>query len=409
MWKTGTGEFSFCEKPELENSFFFIRESFIVENQHPRIFFFFYPRILVLWKTRIGEFFFLCYPRILVLWKTGTGEFSFCEKPESENFFFPRILLLWKTRIQEFFFFLSENSRFVENQNWRIFFFFYPRILVLWKTRIGEFFFFFIREFSFCGKREPQNSRFVKNQNWRIFFYFFYFFYPRILVLWKTGTGEFLFCEKPELENFFFLSERSPIVENQNPRIFFYLFFFLTENSRFVENRNWRFFFFFNPRILVLWKTRIGEFFFFIREFSFYGKWERENSRFVENQNRRIFFFLSENSRFVENGNWRIVVLWKTGIGKFFFIIFFFIREFSFCGNGEFSFGGKQELENSHFVENQNGRVFFFLFLSETSRFVENGNRRILVLWKTRIGEFFFFLSENSRFVENGNWRILVL
>ena len=137
------------------------------------------------------------------------------------------------------------------------------RILVLWKTRIGEFFFFFffIREFSFCGKREPENSRFVKNQNWRIFYFFFvsenspivenqnrriffifffirefsfcgkpeleiffFFFNPRILVLSKTGTGEFSFCEKPELENFFFffLSENSPIVENQNPRIFFF-------------------------------------------------------------------------------------------------------------------------------------------------------------------------------------------
>ena len=58
-------------------------------------------RILVLWKTRIGEFSFFGKSesdksrlaeietwRILVLWKTGTGDFSFCEKPESENFFF---------------------------------------------------------------------------------------------------------------------------------------------------------------------------------------------------------------------------------------------------------------------------------------------------------------------------------
>ena len=189
--------------------------------------------------------------------KTGTGEFSFCEKPDSENFFF----------------FLTQNSRFMENGNWRI--------LVLWKTRIGEFF-----------------------------------------------------------------------------------FFFLTQNSRFVENGNWR--------ILVLWKTRIGEFFFFfIREFSFRGngefsfcgKRELENSRFVKNQNRRnffsFFFFLTQNSRFVENGNWRILVLWKTRIGEFFF---FFNPEFSFCGNGEFSFRGKWELENSRFVKNQNRRIFFFLF-----------------------------------------------
>ena len=106
--------------------------------------------------------------------------------------------------------------------------------------------------------------------------------------MWKTGTGEFSFCEKPESENFFFL---------------------LSENSRFVENGNWR--------ILVLWKIRIGEFFFFLfipefssrrnGEFSFCGKRELENSRFAENQNRRIFFFsfffLTRNSRFVENGN----------------------------------------------------------------------------------------------------------
>ena len=169
-------------------------------------------------------------------------EFLFCGKRERENsrfvknqnwrifFFYPRILLLWKTRIQEFFFifFLSETSRFVENQNWRIF-----------------FFFFFIREFSYCGKRERENSRFVKNPNWRLFF-----FYPRILVLWKTRIGEF----------------------------FFFCFFY--------------------PRGLVLWKTRIGEFFFFfIGEFSFCGKREREKPELE--------------------------------------IFFFFIREFSHCGKPE--------------------------------------------------------------------------
>ena len=94
--------------------------------------------------------------------------------------------------------------------------------------------------------------------------------------MWKTGNREFSFCEKPELENFFFLSENSRIVENQNRTIFF---FFLSENPRIVENQNWRIFFFY-PRILVLWKTRIGE-----------------------------FFFFSENSRVVENGNWRILVV----------------------------------------------------------------------------------------------------
>ena len=198
-----------------------------------------------------------------------------------------RILVLWKTSIGEFFFFLSENSRFLENGNWRI--------LVLWKSRIGEFF-FFIREFPFCG------------------------------------NGEFSFCGKRELEN-------SRFVKNQNRRIFFSPF--LTQNSRFMENGNWR--------ILVLWKTRIGEFFFFLNpEFSFCRKRELENSRFVENQNRRIFFFLNQ--------------------------------EISFCG--------KRELENSRFVENQNRRIFFFFYLSENSRFVE---------------------TENSGFVETGNWRILVL
>ena len=212
------------------------------------------------------------------------------------------------------FFFIREFSYCgkPESKNFFLFFFFYPRILVFWKTGIGDFFFFLIREFSFCGKRERENSRFVKNQNWRIFFF----------------IREFFYCGKPEPENFFF---------------------FIREFS-------------------FLWKTRIGEifsfFFFFIREFSFCGKRELENPCFLKNQIWRIFFFFfsensgfveTEHSRFVENGNWRILVLWKTGIGKIFFIIFFFIREFSFCGNGEFSFGGKQELENSHFVENQNG------------------------------------------------------
>ena len=195
--------------------------------------------------------------------------------------------------------------------------------------------------------------------------------------MWKTGTGEFSFCEKPESE----------------------IFFFLTQNSRFMENRNWRilvwwktrigeFFFFFYPRILVLWKTGTGE-------FSFGGKPESEN-----------FFFYP---RILVLWKRRILVLWKTGTGEFSFCekpesenIFF-----PFFFNPEFSFYGKRELENSHFVKNQNRRIFFF-FLTQNSRSMENGNWRILVWWKTRIGEF-FFLSENSRSVENGNWRILVL
>ena len=44
-----------------------------------------------------------------------------------------------------------------------------------------------------------------------------------------------------------------------------------------------------NPRILVLWKTRIPEFSFCGKpEFSFFGKRESENSRIVENENARI-------------------------------------------------------------------------------------------------------------------------
>ena len=201
----------------------------------------------------------------------------------------------------------------------------------------------------------------MENQNRRIFF----FCYRRILVLWKAGVENSRFVENQNRRNFF-LSENSR--------------FFLSENCRFSENGNWR--------IPVWWKTRIGEFFFL-----------SENSLFLENQNRRIFFFVfflsensrfveTENSRFVENGNWRILVLrktrigeffsfffffkprilvlWKTGTGEFSFCgkpeseNFFFSREFSFFGNGKFSFCGKRKLENSRFVKNQNGRTFFF-------------------------------------------------
>ena len=85
-----------------------------------------------------------------------------------------------------------------------------------------------------------------------------------------------------------------------------------TEKSRFVEKGTGEFSF--------CEKPESENFFFFIPEFSFYGKRELENSRFVENQNRKkkIFFF-------------------------------FFIREFSFCGNGEFSFCEKPESENFFF------------------------------------------------------------
>ena len=293
----------------------------------------------------------------------------------------------------------------------------------------------------------------MENQNPRIFFFFSN---ARILVLWKTGTGEFSFCEKPELENFvFFLSENSPIVENQNPRIFF--LFFLSENSRFVEKQNWRiFFFFFYPRILLLWKTRIQEifffyarilvllktrigefffyprilllwktrirefFFFFIREFSFFGKRELVNSRFEKNQNWRIFFFfirefsycgkleseyffvfLSENSRVVENGNGRILVLWKTRIGEFFFFFYPRILVLWKTGTGEFSFSEKRELEKKNFFSENSGFVE-----TEHPRFVENGNWRILVLWKTGIGNKNFFF--HPRILVLWKWRIFV-
>ena len=162
-------------------------------------------RILVLWKTRIGEFFFFFNPRILVFWRiffffileSKIREFSFCGKPELENFSF----------------FLSENSRIVENQNRRIFFFREFSCLENgWKTlcekpELENFFFL------------SQNSRIVENHNRRIFIFFF------------------------------FLSENSRFVENQNWRIFF--LFFLSERSRIVENQNRRIFFFYR-RILVL-------------------------------------------------------------------------------------------------------------------------------------------------------------
>ena len=92
--------------------------------------------------------------------------------------------------------------------------------------------------------------------------------------------------------------------------------------------------------ILVLWKTRIGE-------FSFSGKRDSKNSRFVENENseicgKREFSFYaereSENSRFVENQNWTIFFFWKIRI-----------REFSFCG--------KRDSENSRFMENKNPEI----------------------------------------------------
>ena len=170
-----------------------------------------------------------------------------------------------------------------------------------------------------------------------------------------------------------------------------------SENSRFVENEN--------LRILVLWKTRI-------REFSFCGK--RESP----------FFFYP-----------RIPVLWKTRIGEFFFYPRIFVLwktgtgEFSFCGKPEsenffsffireFSFCGKRELENSRLVENQN-RTILVLWKTRHREFSFCGKRefqnlwktRILVLWKTRIREFWFCGKrelEKSRFVENENPTFLV-
>ena len=278
-------------------------------------------RILVLRKTRIGEFFFFFFyqriltlwkRRILVLWKTGTKEFSFCGKPESENFVF-------------FFFFIREfsfcgngessfcrnrkleNSRFVKNQNWRIcFFYFLSENSRFVETENSRFVENGAGEISFCGKPESE------------IFFFFFIFYPRILVFWKTGTEEFTFCGQPESENF----------------CFFLVFFFSSENSRFME-------------------TGTGE-------FSFCGKPESENSLFSENQNPRILVF------------------WKTRL-----------REFWFCGKREFRNLWKTRV--LVLCEMRIGEISLCRKReSEISCFLENANPRIRVLWKTRIREFPF-------------------
>ena len=77
----------------------------------------------------------------------------------------------------------------------------------------------------------------------------------------------------------------------------------------------------------------------------------------------------------MENEKPRILVLLKARI-----------REFSFCGKREFCFCGKRESAKMAIGE------FSFCGKSESenSRFVENENPRILVLWKTRIREFSF-------------------
>ena len=180
------------------------------------------PRILVLWKTRIGDFFFLenQNPRILVLWKTRLREFSFYGKQESGD--------LWKKKggVRRCAALCREGDRrcaalcgvkektkkkggtgavrtvrkkkkkglrrCAEGDR---------RCAALCGKKKK-----FTLEFSFCGKRESGNSLFLESET------------PRILVLWKTRIRKF--------------------VEN--------------ENSRFVENEN--------PRILVLWKTRIRRF-----------------------------------------------------------------------------------------------------------------------------------------------------
>ena len=150
----------------------------------------------------------------------------------------------------------------MENEN--------PGILFFWKARL--------QEFSFCGKREFGNL-------WK----------TRILVLCRTRIREFSFCGKPELENFLFL-------ENQN------------------------------PRIPVLWKTRL-------REFSFYGKeesgdlWKKKKEgsgavRRCAEGDRRLAALCGKKKIQV-----RILVLWKTRIG-------------------EFSFSGKRDSKNSRFVKN---------------------------------------------------------
>ena len=120
-------------------------------------FFFFYPSILVLWKRSKSEFFFFFFdPSILVLWKTKIGAtmaFFF--------FFYPSILVLWKKKNSPSPLFVCTLCTLVMQCH---FFFFMPSILAEWKTKIGVsfFFFFFLSEY----------SRFVENQN-RSFFFFF--------------------------------------------------------------------------------------------------------------------------------------------------------------------------------------------------------------------------------------------
>ena len=199
-------------------------------------------------------------------------EFSFCGKRESGNSLFlesetPRILVLWKTSIRKLV--ENENSRFMQNEN--------PRILVLWKTRIEEFFF-------------------LENQN------------LRILVLWKTRLREFSFYGKQESGDLWEKKKRGLALCDAVRK--------KKRGGRFRRcaalcgggpalcgavrgKKN------IQVRILILWKTRIGE-------FSFSGKRDSKNSRFVENENseicrKREFSFYaereSENSRFVENQN----------------------------------------------------------------------------------------------------------
>ena len=230
-------------------------------------------------------------------------EFSFCGKRESGNSLFlesetPRILVLWKTRIRKFV--KNENSRFMQNEN--------PRILVLWKTRIGEF--------SFFGKSESENSRFVENET------------PRILVLWKTRIRRFVekkkkrgpaLCDavrgKKKTKKKGGIRRCAALCRERDRRCAA-VCGVKKKKKRGVRRcaalcrggpalcgavRKKKI----QVTILVLWKTRIGE-------FSFSGKRDSKNSRFVENENseicgKREFSFYaereSENSRFVENEN----------------------------------------------------------------------------------------------------------
>ena len=122
---------------------------------------------------------------------------------------------------------------------------------------------------------------------------------------------------------------------------------------------------------------------------------ENDNSRFVEKQNPRILVLWDSRIQefpFCGNENPRILVLWKMRNGEFWFsgFLVFFSGFLVFWFSGFFSL------------------VFWFFF------FPQNENSRIFGfsdLWESKIREFSFRWtrqSEDSRFVENKNPRNLV-